>query len=183
MFYVFIFLIYCFSSLSVIATVFMKLLIVFQMFLTVLIPWYSFSSLHWVLKLSLNWDTVSHVEIERWSMGATKKSFWTIWPLLSLLTLNCASVAYIISHFFVRGHPLSTYAKFSEKLRFLNPWYANVCVRIKWLEMLVFRKILHRYLRDDSLLPYIPRSSSQLQDGSTTNFSVLSWIGILLFYK
>ena len=27
-----------------------------------------------------------------------------------------------------RAHPLSTYAKFSEKLRFLTPWYAHVRV-------------------------------------------------------
>ena len=26
----------------------------------------------------------------------------------------------------IRGHPLSTYAKFSEKLTFLTPWYAQV---------------------------------------------------------
>ena len=30
-----------------------------------------------------------------------------------------------------RGHPFSTYAKFSEKLIFLTPWYADVCVRIR----------------------------------------------------
>ena len=40
------------------------------------------------------------------------------------------------------GYPLSTYAKFSEKLTFL--------VRIRWLEMLVFQKILHTYLMDGS---------------------------------
>ena len=26
-----------------------------------------------------------------------------------------------------RDHPLSTYAKFPEKLTFLTPWYAHVC--------------------------------------------------------
>ena len=42
----------------------------------------------------------------------------------------------------VRGHPLST--------------YANVRVRIKVLEMLVFGKILHTYLMDDPIwLSYI----------------------------
>ena len=46
-------------------------------------------------------------------------------------------------HFwFVGGHPLSTYAKFSEKLTFLTPWYVHVRVRIRGLEMLVFRKIV-----------------------------------------
>ena len=41
-------------------------------------------------------------------------------------------------------HPLRTYAKFSEKLTFLTP-----CVRIRRLEMLVFRKILRTYLMDE----------------------------------
>ena len=40
------------------------------------------------------------------------------------------------------GHPLSTYVKFSEN-------YTNV--RIRELEMLVFRKILRTYLMDDPL--------------------------------
>ena len=47
------------------------------------------------------------------------------------------------------GHPLSTYAKFSEKLAFLTPWYAHARVRIRGLEMLVFREILRTYLMDD----------------------------------
>ena len=42
--------------------------------------------------------------------------------------------------------PLSTYAKFSEKLTFLTTSYVHVRVRIGWLEMLVFRKILGTYL-------------------------------------
>ena len=50
---------------------------------------------------------------------------------------------------FARGHPLSRYAKSSEKLTFLTPWYAHVRVRIKGLEMSVFRKILRTYLMDD----------------------------------
>ena len=47
------------------------------------------------------------------------------------------------------GHPLSTYAKFSDKLTFLTPWYTHAHVRIRGLEMLVFRKILRTYLMDD----------------------------------
>ena len=43
-------------------------------------------------------------------------------------------------------HPLSTYAKFSEKLTFLAP---HVRVRIRELEILVFRKMLRTYLMDD----------------------------------
>ena len=49
----------------------------------------------------------------------------------------------------IRGHPLSTYAKFSEKLTFLTPLYAHVRVRIRGLEMLVSRKMLGTYLMDD----------------------------------
>ena len=41
------------------------------------------------------------------------------------------------------GYPLSTYAKFSEKLTSLTP-----CVRIRRLEMLVFRRILRTYLME-----------------------------------
>ena len=52
---------------------------------------------------------------------------------------------------FARGHPLSRYAKSSEKLTFLTPWYAHVRVRIKGLEMSAFRKILRTYLMDDPL--------------------------------
>ena len=51
----------------------------------------------------------------------------------------------------IRAHPLSTYAKLSEKLTFLTPWYVHVRVRIRGLEMLVFRKILRTYLMDGPL--------------------------------
>ena len=44
---------------------------------------------------------------------------------------------------------LSTYAKFSEKLTFLTPWYAHVRVHTRGLEMLAFRKILRTYLMDN----------------------------------
>ena len=40
----------------------------------------------------------------------------------------------------VWGHPFSTYAKFSEKLTFLTPWYAYVRVRIRGNKMLFFGK-------------------------------------------
>ena len=43
------------------------------------------------------------------------------------------------------GPPLSMYAKFSEKLTFLASRYPHVRVRIRGLEMLVFRKILRTY--------------------------------------
>ena len=56
-------------------------------------------------------------------------------------------------HFYARGHPLSTYAKFSEKLTFLT-WYTHVRVRIRGLEMLVFRKMFSIYLMDDPCYCY-----------------------------
>ena len=69
-----------------------------------------------------------------------------LWKSKCLLRLN------ILAKSFIGGHPLSTYAKFSEKLTFLTSWYAHVRVRIKGLEMLVFRKILRTYLMDDPLM-------------------------------
>ena len=49
------------------------------------------------------------------------------------------------------GHPLNAYARLSEKLTFLTPWHAHVCVRIRGLEVSVFRKILRTYLMGSSL--------------------------------
>ena len=40
------------------------------------------------------------------------------------------------------------YAKFSDKLTFLTPRYAHISVRIRELEILVFREILRTYLMD-----------------------------------
>ena len=45
-----------------------------------------------------------------------------------------------------RHHPLSRYAKFSEKLTILTPWYTRVRIR---LEILIFWNILCTYLMDD----------------------------------
>ena len=47
----------------------------------------------------------------------------------------------VYAEFRIRGHPLRTYAKFSEKLTFLTPLIRT--------EMLVFRKILRTYLMDN----------------------------------
>ena len=56
-------------------------------------------------------------------------------------------IAYIFQtypeNFHIRGHPLHTYAKFSEELTFLPLW------RIRRLE------ILHMYLMDDSFQLFI----------------------------
>ena len=51
----------------------------------------------------------------------------------------------------VRGYRLSRYEKFSKKLTFLTHLkltFLQVRVRIRGLEMLVFRKILRTYLMD-----------------------------------
>ena len=58
----------------------------------------------------------------------------------------------------VRSHPVSVYAKYSEKLIFLTPRYAHVRVRIKGLEMLVFWKILRTHLMDDPCLIFCGNS-------------------------
>ena len=50
----------------------------------------------------------------------------------------------------LRGHPLVTYAKFSEKLTFLTPRYAHVRMRIRGLEIIVSWKILRTHLMDNS---------------------------------
>ena len=52
---------------------------------------------------------------------------------------------FFISKNFCSQGPSITYANFSEKLTFLNP-------RIRGVEMLVFRKILRKYLMDDPLI-------------------------------
>ena len=73
--------------------------------------------------------------------------------ILSLtLVIPMTSSTHFLAKKTPRGHPLSTYVKFSEKLTFLTLWYAQVRVRIRGLEMLVFRKILRTYLMDDPLL-------------------------------
>ena len=55
-------------------------------------------------------------------------------------------IAYIFQtypeNFHIRGHPLSTYAKFSQKLTFLTPWRIRL-------------ETLHTYLMDDSFQLFI----------------------------
>ena len=75
------------------------------------------------------------------------------------------------------GHPLSMYAKFSEKLTFLTPWYAHVRVRIRGLKMLVLRKILRTYLMDG---PFVAHSIQSFENDSWLNrwektFKLESW--------
>ena len=56
----------------------------------------------------------------------------------------------------ITGHPLSTDAKFSEKLTFLTSWYAHERVRIWGLKMLVFQGIFRTYLTDGPLPLTVP---------------------------
>ena len=49
----------------------------------------------------------------------------------------------------LRGHLLSAHAKFYEELTSLTIWYAHVRVRIRGLEILLFRKIMCTHLMDD----------------------------------
>ena len=70
----------------------------------------------------------------------------------NLEIINChAELESVKQYFTIRDHPVSTYTKFSEKLTFLTPRYAHVPVRIKRLEIMVFRKILRTYSMDDPL--------------------------------
>ena len=71
-----------------------------------------------------------------------------------LMTLK--KIAYLA--FRLLGHLLSAFAKFSEKLTFLTPWYAHVRVRIRELKMVVFRKSLRTYLMDGPCGDNHPRS-------------------------
>ena len=68
---------------------------------------------------------------------------------LTLKGLQIIDIFLFSKRFKIWVHTLSAYTKFSEKLKFLTPWYANVRMRIRELEMLVLRKILPTYLMDD----------------------------------
>ena len=46
---------------------------------------------------------------------------------------------------YFREHPFSEYTNFSEKLILLTLLIRTLCVRIRWREMLVFRKVLFLY--------------------------------------
>ena len=68
---------------------------------------------------------------------------------LTLKGLQIIDIFLFSKRFKVWVHTLSTYTKFSEKLKFLTPWHANVRIRIRELKMLVLRKILPTYLMDE----------------------------------
>ena len=72
---------------------------------------------------------------------------------------------------------LSTYAKFSEKLTFLSPWYAHVRVHIRGLEMLAFWKILGTYLMDN------PPPPSLLFLFNTIEYRDETWWNISITYE
>ena len=60
------------------------------------------------------------------------------WDWLELLIIRMAFIP-------VRDYSFSTYALFSEELRFRTPYYAHVRRRIRGKEKLFFLKILRTY--------------------------------------
>ena len=92
----------------------------------------------------------------KWSLTASVLNRILVLLLNTFGLLLCWSVFVILDKpqstpFSSREHLLSTYAKFSEGLTFLTPWCALGRVRIRGLEMLVFRKILRTCLMDGPL--------------------------------
>ena len=79
---------------------------------------------------------------------------------------------------YLRGYSLSTDAKFSGRQLFLTPWYANVRVRIRGLEMLVFRKLLRTYVMNDPL-EKVPDKNLV---GMYFNVTFL-WVGLLYHFS
>ena len=78
-------------------------------------------------------------------------------------SLDQSTIPVFDYYFNAWGHSLSTYAKVSEKLTFLTPQYAHVRVRIRGLEMFVFRNILRTYLMDDPLCGNVNKTFFKLQ--------------------
>ena len=95
------------------------------------------------------WQTIKKVKKKEWRRyyWSDEKSF-ICGGMEALILLAIRNAYHDMTSgrisFSERGHPLSTYAKFFEKLIFLTPWY--VCIR--GLEMLVFREIVRTYLMD-----------------------------------
>ena len=62
--------------------------------------------------------------------------------------LNFPAVSYSLGHSLTatsKWESFIKFAKFSEKLIFLKPWYAHLLVRITGYEVLDFRKILQTF--------------------------------------
>ena len=117
-------------------------------------PFHSGSNLSGVKYISILW-------IAFWAGDLWEEFQKDIIVIFKELNEQLSWVGVIYYGKMVWGHPLSTYAKFSEKPTFLTTWYAHVRVRIRRLEMLVFRKILRTYLMDGPyyyvLISYIRR--------------------------
>ena len=105
----------------------------------------------WIFKNMVTYFNISYLKI------STKMTIEDSITLNDAKILNKADIndsvsklhlLRLVNKTFYRGHPLSTCAKFSEKLTFLTPRYVHVCVLIRGLKMLVFRKILRTYLMD-----------------------------------
>ena len=83
--------------------------------LIVLILSYYSSAWNWVIELSLNWDTVSHMEIVKWCINQ-KISLWTTWPYHWVLThlLNYIVCSYYIHSFLSLLSNFHVLSPFSE---------------------------------------------------------------------
>ena len=82
-----------------------------------------------------------------------------------------------------RGPSIKYVSKIFRKLTFLTPWYAHVRVRIRGLEMLVFRTILRMYIMDVPQTPYNLKSYQRLKGEDkmyhTDNLQTLIGSGVL----
>ena len=105
--------------------------------LNVLIPWYPFPSLNWVLKLSINWDTVSHAEIVKQCIPQnnlcgqhdhTNAFIDSFQFYVSLITLYSYLIWY--QFFFVTLFSL-----------FQLLWF--FCIHCKWLTFSDMKNVLH----------------------------------------
>ena len=84
--------------------------------------------------------TYFHIKISARANEAENTRYFISIVFLFLVFLWGRGQSQSMPMIFLRGHPLSAYAKFPEKLTFLTPWYAHVPVLTRGLEMLVFGK-------------------------------------------
>ena len=133
----------------------------FKEFVT-LVTAYPKNNFFWGLKLMLISKEIRKTFQMKQMTWTLRTKFWGIWHWwkvcycsisttvsgkYKILQSNYQKIWFKFSnlfefHFFIDSdHTFSTYAKCSEKLNFLTPWYAHECVHIRGYEMLVFRKI------------------------------------------
>ena len=73
----------------------------------------------------------------------------------------------------VRGHLFSTYAKFSEKLTFLTPWYAHVCARIKGWSLKLYFDLM--FSATFYYKPHFLQSNSSLKQEKQIKLLIKPW--------